>query len=67
MTAADLGLEPPAVVVRVAGGNAAPFTIAFGGANPLGHARYARIADEAALWLVPRHLADAWDEVARQP
>jgi len=67
MPAADLGLEPPAVVVSVVGATATRFAIAFGAENPLGHARYARVMGNNALWLVPKHVADAWDAVVRQP
>ncbi|MCW5746438.1 MAG: DUF4340 domain-containing protein [Alphaproteobacteria bacterium] len=67
MPAADLGLAPPVVTVTVIGVNGSRFAIAFGTANPLGHARYARIAGHDTLWLVPRHVADAWDEVVKNP
>ncbi|TXL82143.1 hypothetical protein FHP25_00115 [Vineibacter terrae] len=67
MPPADLGLDPPAVVVSVIGASATRFTIAFGAENPLGHARYARIVGNDGLWLVPRHVADAWDAVVRAP
>lgn len=67
MSAADLGLAPPALVVSVVGASATRFTIAFGAENPLGHARYARIVGRDTLWLVPRHVADTWDEVVKSP
>jgi hypothetical protein len=58
---AGLGLEPPAILVSVVAAGASPFVIAFGAENPLGHARYARVGE--TLWLVPKHMADAWDGV----
>ncbi len=66
MPKAGLGLEPPVVMVSVVDASgASPFTIAFGAENPLGHACYALVGD--TVWLVPRHLADAWVGVGRQP
>ncbi len=67
MPATDLGLAPPALVVSVVDVNAAAFTIAFGVENPLGLARYARVVGDDTLWLVPKHVADAWDAVVGQP
>jgi hypothetical protein len=66
MPKASLGLEPPAIRVSLATSAGEPvFAIAFGAENPLGHARYAWTGD--SLWLVPRHMADAWDGLVRQP
>jgi hypothetical protein len=66
MPKASLGLEPPVMRVSVATASGAPpFVIVFGTENPLGHARYAWVGD--SLWLVPRHMADAWDGMVRQP
>ena len=60
-----LGLAPPVITVDVVINGRSSFTIAFGTENPLGHARYARVGD--TLWLVPKHMADAWGSVVRQP
>ncbi len=64
---AELGLDPPAVTVsaRVDGGP--PFVVHFGARNPLGVARYARVADSRDVVLLPRHVADAWDRIAAGP
>jgi len=61
---AEFGLEPPRLTVtaRMTGG--ASITIEFGGANPLGLERYARIAGRTEILLMPAFVADAWDPVA---
>ena len=41
--------------------------IAFGGANPHGLARYARIDGRPELLLLPSYVAEAWQLVAEQP
>ena len=60
----EFGLEKPRLVVtaRITGGNSV--TIEFGGSNPLGLERYARIVGQAAVLLMPAFVADAWDRVA---
>lgn len=60
----EFGLENPRLVVtaRITGGNSV--TIEFGGSNPLGLERYARIVGQAAVLLMPAFVADAWDRVA---
>lgn len=54
------GLDPPAIVVAIRGRTT--FSIAFGIANPLGLARYARIGESAQVLLMPRYVADTWEE-----
>jgi hypothetical protein len=49
------------VTIRPATG--AAFVIQFGGANPLGAARYARVDGEAGIALLPTYVADAWEQV----
>ena len=63
---ADYGLNPPALSVTMRGPKLASFRIEFGGTNPLGQSRYVRI-DGREIWLVPRHVAEAWEVVARAP
>lgn len=58
---AAFGLEPPALAVAVQG--RVRFSIAFGAANPLGLARYARVEGHAEVVLLPRYVADAWEKV----
>lgn len=61
---AEFGLEPPRLTVtaRKIGGDS--ITIRFGSANPLGLARYARIAGRAEIMLLPTFVAAAWERVA---
>lgn len=49
------------VTIRPATG--AAFVIQFGGANPLGAARYAKVDGEAGIALLPTYVADAWERV----
>ena len=60
----EFGLEKPRLVVtaRMTGGDSV--TIEFGGTNPLGLERYARIVGRAGILLMPAFVADAWDRVA---
>lgn len=58
---AAFGLDLPALAVTVKGRES--FSIAFGAANPLGLARYARVESRAEVVLLPRYVADAWEGV----
>lgn len=55
------GLESPALTVALKGRES--FSIAFGDSNPLGLARYARIEGHLDVVLLPRFVADAWQDV----
>lgn len=61
----EFGLLPPRLVVtaRMTGG--ASVTIEFGGLNPLGLERYARIVGRPEILLMPAFVADAWERVAQ--
>ena len=61
----EYGLDPPSLTVALLGADAAWFRIAFGGPNPLGLSRYARIEGQDGIWLVPGHLPQAWEALAR--
>jgi hypothetical protein len=56
-----LGADSLRVTVRPAAG--AAFVILFGGANPLGAARYAKVDGEAGVVLLPTYVAEAWEQV----
>lgn len=60
----EFGLDPPrlSVTARTAGGDS--LTIEFGGANPLGLERYARVAGRPGILLMPGFVADAWGRLA---
>jgi hypothetical protein len=57
---AAYGLEPAVLKVVVKGRGT--FSIAFGTANPLGLTRYARVSESADVLLLPRYVADTWEE-----
>lgn len=63
----EFGLAPPRLIVtaRTTGGNS--IRIEFGVTNPLGLARYARIAGRSELLLLPSFVAEAWERVADAP
>ncbi|MBS0526790.1 MAG: hypothetical protein JSS04_24385 [Proteobacteria bacterium] len=56
-----LGADSLRVTVRPEDG--AAFVIQFGGTNPLGAARYAKVDGEAGVALVPTYVAEAWEQV----
>ena len=56
-----LGADSLRVTVRPATG--AAFVIQFGGTNPLGSARYAKVEGEAGVALLPTYVAEAWEQV----
>lgn len=56
-----LGADSLRVTVRPASG--AAFVIQFGGTNPLGAARYAKVDGEAGVALLPTYVAEAWEQV----
>ena len=41
----------------------AAFVILFGGTNPLGASRYAKVDGEAGVALLPTYVAEAWEQV----
>jgi hypothetical protein len=64
---ADFGLEQPGLGLAVSGPALPPFVIAFGALNPLGLSRYAQIEQREGLWLLPKHVSDAWESVVELP
>jgi len=56
-----LGADSLRVTVRPEAG--AAFVIQFGGPNPLGAARYAKVDGEAGVALLPTYVAEAWEQV----
>ena len=58
---ASFGLDPPALSVVATG--TSRFAIAFGASNPLGLARYARVAGRDDVALVPGYVAETWEGV----
>jgi hypothetical protein len=56
-----LGADSLRVTIRPAEG--AAFGVQFGGRNPLGSARYARIDGAAGIALLPAYVAEVWEQV----
>lgn len=66
----EFGLDPPELVVRVYADATTPvLEVAFGAANPLGLARYARVtmSGRSELQLLPGYVADTWAAVGSAP
>jgi hypothetical protein len=60
----EFGLMPPRLTVTVNRADGATITIEFGGANPLGLERYARVVGRTEILLMPAFVADAWEPLA---
>ncbi len=59
----EYALGPKSLCVEVRSSGGAIFRIQFGGPNPLGAARYARVEGVEGLPMLPIHVADAWEQV----
>jgi hypothetical protein len=59
----EFGLEPPRLTLSAATAAGRRITIRFGGANPLGLARYTQIDGRPELILLPAFVAEAWERV----
>ena len=60
----EFGLAPPLLTVTARTASGVSTTIEFGAANPLGLARYTRVAGRPELLLLPSYVAEAWERVA---
>ena len=63
---AEFGLDPPRLAVTIGKTGGESITLSFGGTNPLGLARYARINGRPGLVLLQSFVADPWEQVAEQ-
>jgi hypothetical protein len=61
----EFGLEPPRLIVTAHMTSGVSVTIEFGGTNPLGLERYARLVGRPEILLMPAFVADAWEPVAK--
>lgn len=61
--ASDYALGPDSLKVSIRPAKGATFVIQFGGRNPLGAARYAKVDGEAGIALLPTYVADAWEQL----
>jgi hypothetical protein len=59
----EYALGPDSLRVTVRPASGAAFVVQFGGRNPLGSARYARIDGTAGVALLPAYVAEAWEQV----
>ena len=68
LESADFGLAPPALRVSLATTGGAAFDAEFGGANPMGLARYVRIRErgQSSLYLMPGYVAEPWEQVIQR-
>jgi hypothetical protein len=62
--AEEFGLRPPRLTVTAHRSDGGAMTIEFGGANPLGLERYARVVGRPEILLMPAFVADAWEPLA---
>lgn len=75
LTAEEVARVPPAeyalaadsLRVQVRAANGATFAVQFGGRNPLGSARYAKVAGMDGVPMLPAYVGDAWEQVIGEP
>lgn len=59
----EYALGPDSLRVTVRPASGAAFVIVFGGRNPLGAARYAKVDGETGVALLATYVAEAWEQV----
>ena len=64
---ADYGLDRGTTQVTVRSATGATFVVRFGGSNPLGLGRYARVDGMDGIPILPGYVIDAWEQVVRGP
>jgi hypothetical protein len=64
---AEFGLEKPRLKVAVLAGSDRALVVAFGAANALASARYARVGESNEIVLLPSFVAEAWERLAGIP
>lgn len=62
---ADYGLDRGALRVTVRSATGTTFAVRFGGPNPLGLGRYARVDGMDGIPILPGYVAEAWEQVVR--
>ena len=63
----EYALSSDSLRVLVRASNGATFRIQFGGRNPLGAARYARVDGMEGVPMLPAYVGDAWEQVIGGP
>jgi len=61
--ASEYALGPDSLRITVRPASGAAFVIVFGGRNPLGSARYAKVDGTAGVALLPSYVAETWEQV----
>ena len=56
-------LGPDNLKVSIRPDKGAAFVVQFGGRNPLGSARYAKVEGESGVVLLPTYVADTWEQL----
>ena len=59
----EYALGPRSLRVRVGTAGGSTFAVQFGGRNPLGSARYARVEGMEGVPMLPAYVGDAWEQV----
>jgi hypothetical protein len=60
----EFGLQPPWLTVTAHATSGDSIAVEFGGSNPLGLERYARVIGRTEVMLMPAFVADVWERVA---
>jgi hypothetical protein len=63
MPPSEYALGPDNLKVSMRSDKGAAFVVQFGGRNPLGSARYAKVEGESGVVLLPTYVADAWERM----
>jgi hypothetical protein len=63
----EFGLKPARLTVTARAASGDRVAVEFGGRNPLGLERYARVVGRTEVLLMPAFVADAWERVAEAP
>jgi hypothetical protein len=59
----EYALGPDSLRITIRPASGAAFVIVFGGRNPLGSARYAKVDGTAGVALLPSYVAETWEQV----
>ena len=59
----DYALEADSLRITIRPQSGAAFVVVFGGRNPLGSARYAKVDGKPGVVLLPSYVAETWEQV----
>ena len=63
--ASEYAFDADSLHVSIGAAGGASFEVEFGGRNPLGSGRYARVGGVQDVFLLPAYVAEAWEKVLR--